>query len=467
MSTRNATHENDRPTVLPSTQDTKTNPFTKQVWAWGLWDWASAAFNSVVTTFVFSTYITNAQLFGDAANSRLGWALGVAGVLVAIVAPALGQAVDRSGKRSTVLTITTVITALVTTCLFFVSPGQAQLWLGLFLLAAGNIAFETGSVVYNAILTDIAKPQHVGRISGFGWGLGYIGGIVLLLIVFVGLINPDVGWFSVTSENGLNVRVAMLFSGAWTIIFSMPLLASLKNKPPQEDGGENGIIASYRRVFNSIRQLWNTDRSVVWFLISSAIYRDGLAGVFTFGAVLAARAFGFDSSEIIIFGVAANLVAGIATIGFGWLDDKRGARSVIIISLTSMVVCGFVIFFFHGGMGPLDPQQVYWIFGLALCVFVGPTQSASRTFLARIAPAGDEAEIFGLYATTGRAVSFLAPFMYSVAITVGATFGDVTLNEAAYFGILGIISVLFVGLAAFLPVKAQPKQAPVAQSVAC
>ena len=435
--------------------------FTPTVWAWGFWDWASAAFNAVVTTFVFSVYLTDADLFGDHANAALGYALAIAGVLIAVVAPALGQSVDRSGKSATVLRITTWITIIATAGLFFVTPiqadGSSRLWLGLFLLAVGNIAFETGSVVYNAMIADISAPKNFGKISGFGWGLGYVGGIVLLLILFVGFINPSVGWFGVTANNGLNVRVAMLGAALWTILFSLPLMSTAKNKSRRERVAQLGIIGSYKQLWHSIVNLWRTDRSVVWFLISSAIYRDGLAGVFTFGAILAAAAFGFSDSSVIIFGVAANLVAGIATISFGFLDDKIGARSVILISLICMVVSGFIIFFLHSGIGSLSPTGIFWIFGLLLCVFVGPTQSASRTFLARIAPAGTEGEIFGLYATTGRAVSFLSPFMYSNAILLGAHLCGKTLEESAYFGILGIILVILVGLAAFIPVKAQPK----------
>ena len=436
--------------------------FTKKVWAWGLWDWASAAFNAVVTTFVFSVYLTNADLFGEHANSSLGWALSIAGIAIAIVAPALGQSVDRSGRSATVLTATTIITILCTTGLFWVTPidetGNSRLLLGLFLLALGNISFETGSVVYNAMISDISNEKNVGRISGFGWGLGYVGGIVLLLVLFVGFINPEVGWFGVTSENGLNIRAAMLVAALWTLVFSLPLMISAKDKPRRENTPKLGVIGAYAELIQSVKRLWEVDRSVVWFLISSAIYRDGLAGVFTFGAVLASTAFGFTSSQVLIFGVAANVVAGIATISFGYLDDKIGARAVIIISLTCMVVFGFLVFFLHNGVGPLSGTGVYWVFGLGLCIFVGPTQSASRTFLARIAPDGEEGELFGLYATTGRAVSFLSPFMYSLAITLGARAAGISLESAAYFGILGLILVLAIGLVAFIPVKAQVKQ---------
>ncbi|MGO3085172.1 MFS transporter [Ancrocorticia populi] len=449
--------------------DTSTDQPKKQgflspaVWRWAMWDWGSAAFNSVVTTFVFATYLTNKDLFGPDANSYLGWVLAAAGIVVAIIAPALGQWTDRTGRRNSTLTWATLGVVVIMAFLFFVKPdgGGTYMWLGLILVALGNIIFETGSVVYNSTVSDISTKETVGRVSGFGWGMGYVGGIVLLAILYVGFIAPDVGWFGVTSEDGTNIRVSMVISAAWFLLSALPLM--IKGKEREPSGSQtHGIIEAYRQVFRSIAQFWRTDRSVVWFLISSAIYRDGLAGVFSFGGVLAAAAFGFEADEVLIFGIAANVVAGIATIVFGRLDDRSGSRAVILLSLTTMVVVAFIIFFAHAGidLGPiqLTPTAMFWIFGLILCVFVGPTQSASRTYLARIAPRGEEGELFGLYATTGRAVSFLAPFMYSTCITIAANVMGTSRADAAYFGILGIVLVLLVGLLAFIPVK--PQRAP-------
>lgn len=415
--------------------------------AWALWDWASAAFNAVVTTFVFSVYITNADLFGDGANANFGWAMTAAGIVIAIIAPALGQYTDRTGKRRFIIAFTTSIVIILTGCLAFVRPDESYLWLGLLLIAVANIAFETGSVVYNAMISDIATPSTVGKISGLGWGLGYVGGIVLMLILYVGIIAPEVGWFGVTSEHAWDIRVCMIICAIWTLIFSLPLMLTAKDTTPKNDG-KTGIIGAYAEVVATVKKLWKRDRPSVWFLLASAIYRDGLAGVFTFGGVLAADAFGFSTSEVMIFGIVANLVAGIATISFGYLDDKFGARPVILSSLALMCVCGLGVFIFHE-MG----KSIFWGLGLALCVFVGPTQSASRTYLARIVKPGEEAEIFGLYATTGRAVSFLAPFMYATAITLGAAATGMTKSDSAHFGIIGVILVLLAGLVAFLFVR--------------
>ena len=419
----------------------------KKVTAWALWDWASAAFNAVVTTFVFSVYIADADLFGDNANASLGWTMTAAGIFVAIIAPVIGQSTDRSGKRRGLIAFTTSVTIIATAALAFVRPDESYLWLGLLLLAIGNIAFETGSVVYNAMLTDISTPKNIGKISGIGWGLGYVGGIVLMLFLYVGIIGPEVGWFGVTSGDGMSVRVSMVLCAVWTLAFSLPLMLTAADTEAKTTS-RVGIIDSYRMLLRSVARLWRTDRSIVWFLISSAIYRDGLAGVFAFGGVLAGVAFGFDSGEVLIFGITANLVAGIATITFGYIDDRVGSRPVILFSLASMVILGLLIFLLHD-----QGKIVFWIAGLLLCIFVGPAQASSRTYLARIIPPGEEGEIFGLYATTGRAVSFLSPFMYATAISIGAILLGSSKKDAAYFGILGIAIVLFAGFASFLKVR--------------
>ncbi|MBF0938995.1 MAG: MFS transporter, partial [Actinomyces sp.] len=162
----------------------------------------------------------------------------------------------------------------------------------------------------------------------------------------------------------------------------------------------------------------------------------------------AKTAFGFTAGQVMIFAIAANVVAGLATVAFGWVDDKIGPKKVIILSLSAMVVAGFGVFFLHA-RGPI----VFWTLGLALCVFVGPTQSASRSFLSRIIPAGREGEVFGLYATTGRAVSFMAPAMYSLFLMIGKAVTPAG-EDYTYWGILGIMLILGVGLALTIPVKA-------------
>ncbi|MFT2817559.1 MFS transporter [Leifsonia sp. A12D58] len=415
--------------------------------AWSLWDWGGAAFNAVVTTFVFTVYLTGEAFGGEAyVSSQLGWALAGAGLIVAALAPITGQRSDVSGRRKFWLAVNTYIVVAATALMFFVEPSPSFLWLGLLLLVVGTVFFEFASVNYNAMLVNVSTPRSIGKVSGFGWSMGYFGGIVLLLIVYFGFIHPDVGLFGVTGENGLDVRVAMLVSAVWFGLFALPVLLAVPeyHAPAKVARAKVGFFASYARLGRDIAALWKTSRQTVFFLIASAVFRDGLAGVFAFGGILAAGTFGFSPGEVIIFAIAANVVAGVATVTIGLLDDKIGPKPVIVASLIGLIICGSAVFFLHDG-----GQIIFWTFGLALCLFVGPAQSASRSFLARVIPAGREGEVFGLYATTGKAATFLAPTAFALFVTFGG---------AQYWGILGIVVVIALGLALLIPVKSKQEQ---------
>lgn len=452
-------HEHVQPGAVPKKRPARNQIFNKTVLAWSLWDWGSAAFNAVATTFVFSVYLTSDGLFTDkdSASSALGIGLTIAGIAIALMAPITGQRADRKGRGTLWLGINTYLVVALTAAMFFVRPESplgplGALWLGIGLLGLGNVFFEFASVNYNAMLGRISTPETMGRVSGLGWGSGYVGGIVLLLILFVGFIQPEVGWFGVTSADGLNIRVAMVVAALWFGLSALPVLLAVRGRKvagSELEVGHESIITSYKLLWGTVKRLWKEAPHTVFFLLASAVFRDGLAGVFTFGAVIGRGTFGFSAGEVLIFGVAANVVAGIATIAFGALDDRLGPKRVIIISLISMVLSGLAVFIFHDG-GPI----MFWIFGLILCVFVGPAQSASRSFLARVIPEGREGEVFGLYATTGRAVSFLAPMLFTVFITVGKVFTPAG-ESAQHWGILGIALILLLGLLMMLPVKAE------------
>jgi UMF1 family MFS transporter len=418
-----------------------------RVLSWSLWDWGGAAFNAVVTTFVFTVYLTGESFGGEAfVSSQLGWTLAIAGLIVALLAPITGQRSDVSGHRKLWLAINTYVVVAVTALMFFVEPSPSYLWLGLLLLAVGTVFFEFASVNYNAMLVSVSTPRSIGKVSGFGWSMGYFGGIVLLLIVYFGFINPEVGLFGVTNENGMAVRVSMLIAAVWFGLFALPVLLAVPeyHAPARVARDKVGFFASYARLGRDIAALWKTSRQTVFFLIASAVFRDGLAGVFSFGGILAAGTFGFTAGEVIIFAIAANVVAGVATVSIGLLDDKIGPKPVIVASLIGLIICGSAIFILHDG-----GQIIFWTFGLALCLFVGPAQSASRSFLARVIPAGREGEVFGLYATTGKAATFLAPTAFALFVTFGG---------AQYWGILGIVVVIAIGLALLIPVKAKQEQ---------
>ena len=257
------------------------------------------------------------------------------------------------------------------------------------------------------MLPQISTPATIGKVSGFGWGMGYLGGILALAIVLFTLVTPIFPWAGASETDcaepapgrGVLRRVVhgLRFAGA---------LCGARRSPASAGGPRFTILQSYRELWRRVVALARADRHTVYFLLASAVFRDGLAAVFTFGGIIAAGTFGFPLTQVIIFAIVGNVVAATGAMIGGMLDDRIGPKRVIVISLVGLLVAGLGVFFSPAASG-------FWIFGLLLCLFVGPAQASSRAYLARLAPAGQEGELFGLYATTGRAVSFLAPALFA------------------------------------------------------
>jgi MFS transporter, UMF1 family len=435
-------------------QDGKVIP-KKQVRSWALWDWATQPFNSVLLTFVFVPLYLIAPPFLPAGvatldkdappyiaaiadlSSQFGLAVALAGIAIALLAPVLGQRADASGRRKLWLGIWTGLLVLTMASLFFVQGQPSFFILGISLMAVGSVFSEIAGVNYNAMLVQVSTPKTVGRVSGLGWGLGYLGGILALIIIAV--CDQGFGWFGIPGDNGLIYRIIAVGCAVWTVVFALPIFLNVPEVPPTTKRERVSFFRSYAVLVKDVIGLFKESRHTFWFLVASAVYRDGLAGVFTFGAILATGTFQFSSGELLVFGIVANLVAGVSTIVSGRFDDRFGPRAVVLTALIGLVIAGLGVFFFN------DAGKItFWIGGLLLTVFVGPAQAASRSLLARVTPAGRESEIFGLWATTGRAASFISPALFAAFVAVAGV---------QLWGILGIVLVLIVGLVLMLLVK--------------
>jgi len=414
-----------------------------QVAAWGLWDWGSSGFNTVIVTFVFSVYLTGTvgkHLPGRlTASTWYGISIGVAGLLIAVLAPVTGQQADAGGHRRRSLAIFSALVAVSIVTLFWVRNDYSYFFLGAALIGVGSIFFEIGAVFYNSMLRQISTPANIGRISGFGWSMGYFGGIFLLLLCYFGFISGDGdtrGFFGVSTAGGFNIRIIAIVAAVWFSVFALPVLRTVPEVAPGPRQRRLPFLAAYRLLFRDLARLFRQDRQSAQFLLASAIFRDGLAGIFHFGAILAGTVYGIPAGSVLIFGVAANIFAAFGALISGRFDDRLGPKKVIVLSLVGLLVSGVTVMFLSG-------PTAFWIFGLLLCLFVGPAQSASRTFLARLTTPGNEGQMFGLYATTGRAVSFLSPLLFAAFV---AAFG------ADRAGIAGILLVLALGLVLLLRV---------------
>jgi UMF1 family MFS transporter len=435
----------------------------KQVLSWAMWDWATQPFNTTILTFVWvALYLTSWQFLDPALAAQgvladgtrmscvsaeyidsaycggladlsawWGWANFAAGILILLLAPVLGQQADARGNKKKWLVGATLTLALIQFVLFFIEADPAYFWWGAFAVALGAVVNEIGGVNYNAMLVEVSTRATIGRVSGLGWGFGYLGGVVSLLLCVPLVLG--------LSGDPLAYKLVALICGAWTIVFAIPLFLNVPEAPAPPGAPRAGLFSSYKVLALDLVKLFRTSRPTFWFLLASAVYRDGLAGVFAFGAVLAAQGFGFTTIEVMIFGLAANVVAGVSTLIAGRFDDLFGSRAVIVTALSGLVAMAVFVFFARD-LGTI----VFWIGGLVLSAFVGPAQASSRGLLARVTPAGMQGEIFGLYATTGRVASFLSPAAW--ALFIGA-FG------AIIYGVLGIGLILLVGLVLLLLVR--------------
>ncbi|HJN22456.1 MAG TPA: MFS transporter [Rhodospirillales bacterium] len=409
----------------------------RALFAWCLFDWANSAFPTVIITFVFAAYFTQ----GVAADvvtgtAQWGYAMAVSALAVALSAPFCGAMADHSGRRKPWLLVLTVLCATTTFLLWFTRPDPADALWALICVGVANFAFEMGQVFYNSMLPDLSPKAKVGRISGWGWGLGYAGGLACLGLVLVGFVETDEPWFGLAKDQAQNLRAVAPLTAIWFAVFAVPLFALTP------DTAATGIGAgeAFRR---GLAALWETLKhikdyaQIARFLLARMIYTDGLNTLFAFGGIYAAGTFGMDFSELIIFGIGMNVTAGLGAALFAWIDDWIGPKRTILIAVTALTLFGGALLF-------VQSKTFFWVFGLPLGIFIGPAQAASRSMMARLAPPRLRAEMFGLYALSGKATAFLGP----VALAWVTTYAG---SQRA--GMATILIFFIIGMALLWPIS--------------
>ena len=404
--------------------------------SWAMYDWANSAYAAVITTFVFAAYFSNAVVGDPVAGTEMwGYAISISGLAVAVLSPILGAIADHIGRRKPWIFLFTAIMAASTSLLWYIKPDPAYVFWALTLVALSNLAFEMGNVFYNAMLPSLAGRERIGRVSGWSWGFGYAGGLVCLGLTFVGFVNAEAPWFGLDKETAEHVRVTGPFVGVWVAVFSVPLFLYTPDRPATG----LSMLAAMRQGLATLGQTLRKIRDytdVVNFLIANMIYRDGLVTLFAFGGIYAAGTFGMDFSDLVIFGIGMNVTAGLGATAFAWIDDWVGPKRTVVISLTCMAVLGSVIIF-------VDSKAAFLVFTLALGVFVGPTQAASRSMMAHLAPAAIRTEMFGFYALSGKATAFVGPAILAW-VTAAADSQRAGMATIIAFFLVGLILLLRV-----------------------
>jgi UMF1 family MFS transporter len=400
----------------------------REVGSWALYDFANSAFTTLVVTFVYSTYFTQA-IASDPIHGTALWSRGVtlSALVVALTSPVLGALADRGGYRKALLFLMTAVCVGATAALYTVLPGNVVAALSWFIVA--NIAYETANVFYNAFLPDIAPAKKIGRISGFGWGLGYVGGLVALVLALVGFVQPEAPWFGFSKEAGENIRATCLLVAVWFAVLSLPIFLFVKEDKSRVSRSGRIVGDSFRQLANTFREI-RKYRQIIRFLVARLVYNDGLITVFAFGGIFAAETFGFTMTEVLVFGIVLNVAAGLGAFAFGFLDDRFGGKRTILVTLVGLMLATT--------LGVLAPDKSwFWAAGVTVGIFVGPNQSASRSLMARFVPPEAENEFFGFFAFSGKLTAFAGPLLLGI-LTEG--FG----SQRA--GMTGVLAMFVVGL---------------------
>lgn len=404
--------------------------------AWCLYDWANSAFAAVILTFVFAAYFAQGVAANEvAATESWGYALTLSALGIAILSPLMGAIADQGGRRKPWLGIFTLLCIAATASLWFVKPNESYVPQALLGVAVANLAFEFGIVFYNAMLNDLVPEEKLGRLSGWGWGLGYAGGLVCLVIVLMGFVSNAEPWFGIGREDAAHVRIAAPIAALWIAAFAWPIFIFT---PDHAASGLPWLTAMKRGVATLARTLGHLRnyRNIARYLVAQMIYTDGLNTLFAFGGIYAAGQFGMKVEEVIWFGIALNLTAGLGAAAFAWIDDWIGAKRTVLIALAGLFAVGCAILL-------TEDKTVFWGLGLALGIFFGPAQAASRSLMARLAPPEMQAEMFGLYALTGKATAFIGPALFGFAT---AQFGTQRAGMATVLGffVVGAAILWFV-----------------------
>jgi MFS transporter, UMF1 family len=431
------------------------------IWGWMLFDWAAQPFFTVVTTFIFGPYFVS-HMAADPAMGQAAWGYGIAisGLFIAILSPILGSVADQTGRRKPWIGFFAAIKILSLCMLWFAEPGSGLI-APLIFFSLASIAAEFSIVFNDSMMPRLVAPKDIGRISNIAWGLGYLGGmIVLIFVVAFMAASPETGKtllgaspiFGLDPSLSEGDRATGPLAALWYLIFILPMFFftpdSLKGLPAGK--AVRAGLSELRSTLSEARQR----PGIVRFLVGRMVYQDGVNALIALGGAFAATMFGWVTAEIGIFGIILNVVAIFGCLAASKFDTLFGSKTVVVASLISLTIAtlgivstgpGYTLFGLlqlpgvdTGGLFGTPAEKAYIGFGLLIGISFGPVQASSRSYMARSISADEAGRYFGLYALSGRATSFLAPFMVA---TVTALSGSPRLGMAM------IMIFLLAGLA--------------------
>ena len=363
-----------------------------RVFVWTLFDFANTAFSVIIVTVIYSKYFSN--YVTDGQRWLWGLAVSVSMVLAALLSPPLGAIADFSRNRKRFLLMFTLISVMCTALMFFVNKGDILLGFILFVLA--NIGFESGLVFYDAFLPNLTEKKNFGRVSGYGFAMGYIGALAVLLIVMFLLPPSD------SPDYNFYIRISFVVAAVFFLFFSLPLFLFI-SEPPVKDPIKIDLIKNgIEKSFNTFKNIFFRSKypSISRFLIAFFLYNDAIITIIAFASIFASNILEMTDEEIILFFVIVQSTAVLGSFIFGIISDHIGPKKTITYTLGAFFV-----------------QTIYefYVVGLLAGLSIGSSQSCSRSLMALLTPHEREAEFFGFYdGLFGKSSAVIGPFFYGV-----------------------------------------------------
>ncbi|MCF8215714.1 MAG: MFS transporter [Chlorobium sp.] len=404
----------------------------RKVFSWLLFDFANTSFSVMMVTFAFPLYFKNVICGGDPSGDMLwGFGVSISMLLVAVISPVLGAASDYSGRRKRYLFFFTLLSVTATALLGFSGPGMAVAAITLFVLA--NMGFEGGLVFYDAWLKEIASEKSVGRVSGYGYAMGYLGSLSILLVM-----QPLLSG-GIVPENAFNVQIGFWVTALFFAFFSLPLFLVLR-----DDAKRKGPAISMALIARSVREVGNTVRHIMGypdlarFLLAYFFYNDAILTIIAFSSIYAQNTLGFGTGELIIFFMLVQTTALVGSVFFGFVTDRIGPKRTIVLTLCIWFGVVFIALF-------AETKELFFSTGMLAGMAMGSSQAASRSMMAKLTPREHVAEFFGFYdGTFGKASAIAGPLI----------FGMVSVQAASQkAGLLSLLLFFAVGLLLMLRVR--------------
>jgi UMF1 family MFS transporter len=391
-----------------------------KIFVWTLFDFANTSFSVIIVTVVFSKYFSNQVAGGQ--NWIWGLAVSVSMVIAAFLSPPLGAIADVSRNRKRFLLIFTLLSVSCTLLMFFVQAGDILLGFSLFVFA--NIGFEAGLVFYDAFLPNLTDKKNFGRVSGYGFAMGYIGALAVLLIVMFMLpesSSPDYYFY---------IRLTFVVAALFFFVFSIPLFLFLKEPQTSEiikiDLIKNGISKS----FETLKNIFFRKKypAISRFLFAFFLYNDAIITIIAFASIFASNVLNMTDEQVIIFFVIVQSTAILGSFIFGIISDHIGPKKTISITLVIWIIVAAGAFF-------VQTVSEFYIVGLLAGLAIGSSQSCSRSLMALLTPKDREAEFFGFYdGLFGKSSAVVGPLIYGIVSDIS--------NERIAVLVIGVFFII-------------------------